>query len=62
MTRDCENCGSPSDVLVPVLRVYITPESWDSPGSSRTLDTPEAWCLACISLYPAEVIGEPTTE
>jgi hypothetical protein len=54
MARDCENCGSPSEVLVPVLRVYITPETWDSPGSSRT--------LSCVSLYPAEIIGDPTGE
>ncbi|MFM7616821.1 MAG: hypothetical protein ACKO72_05100 [Actinomycetes bacterium] len=62
MPRDCENCGSPSEVLVSVLRVYITPESWDAPGSSRTLDTPEAWCLPCVSMYPAEVIGESAPE
>lgn len=61
MARDCENCGSPSDALVAVLRVYITPETWDAPGSSRTLDTPEVWCSACVSMYPAEIIGEPPT-
>jgi hypothetical protein len=51
---DCENCGTPSVELVRVRRVYLTPESWDTPASRRVLEEPEAWCLTCISLYPAD--------
>ena len=39
---DCENCGTPSVELVRVRRVYLTPESWDTPASRRVLEEPES--------------------
>ena len=52
--RACESCGVEGDALAPVRRTYVTPESWDTPGVSRTLDEIERWCFACRSHYPHE--------
>ena len=39
-----------------VRRVYITPETWDSPGSTKTMDELEWWCFACRTHYPHEPV------
>jgi hypothetical protein len=56
MERVCENCAREDDELVPVHRVYLTPETWDTPGSSRTDDTVEPWRFSCRSQYLHEVV------
>ena len=56
MERVCENCAREDDELVTVHRVYLTPETWDTPGSSRTEDAVELWCFSCRSQYPHEVV------
>jgi hypothetical protein len=53
--RVCENCAREDDDLVVVRRVYLVPESWDTPGSSTTMPDLELWCFSCRSLYPHEV-------
>jgi hypothetical protein len=50
--RACENCARDDDDLVAVHRVYVVPESWDTPGSSQTVDEVELWCFSCRSQYP----------
>ena len=35
-------------------RIYVTPESWETPGSVRRLDEVEHWCFACCTHYPHE--------
>ena len=50
----CENCGRDAPDLARVRRVYIVPESWDTPASSTTVDTAEAWCYSCRAQYPHE--------
>jgi hypothetical protein len=50
----CENCAASEDELTLVRRVYVVPESWDTPGSSTTLEDPELWCFSCRSQYPHE--------
>jgi hypothetical protein len=51
--RVCENCAMPDEELVLVRRVYVTPESWDSPeATARTVDEAELWCVSCMSQYP----------
>ena len=50
----CENCAREDDELIPVRRVYITPESSDTPASSTTLEGVELWCFSCCSQYPHE--------
>jgi hypothetical protein len=52
--RACENCARDDDDLVAVHRVYVVPESWDTPGSSQTVDEVELWCFSCRSQYPHE--------
>ncbi|MHB8671440.1 MAG: hypothetical protein ACYDAD_12955 [Acidimicrobiales bacterium] len=56
--RACENCAreDPADDLVAVRRVYVVPESWDTPGpaSSTTVEPVELWCFSCRSQYPHE--------
>ena len=48
----CDSCGAEGEVLTSVRRTYVTPESWDTPASARTLDDVERWCFACRSHYP----------
>ncbi len=33
-------------------RVYVVPESWDTPGSATVEDDVERWCFVCITHYP----------
>ena len=56
--KHCENCGGEDDELMPVHRVYVVPESWETPGSSTTLDETELWCFSCRSQYPHEPAEE----
>ena len=53
--RVCENCAGEDDELVLVRRLYVVPESWDTPGSVTRVEEPELWCFSCRSLYPHEV-------
>ena len=58
MKRACENCGFESDDLALVRRVYLTPESWDTPRSERVLDDSEVWCISCTTQYPHQPVDE----
>jgi hypothetical protein len=51
---ECENCAYPDDALVAVHRVYVIPESWDTPASITVLEDTEYWCIACVSQYPSQ--------
>lgn len=52
MERVCENCGTPDDELILVRRVYVTPATWDNPGSQEIVEEAELWCISCCSQYP----------
>ena len=52
----CDSCGREETDLVEVHRVYVVPESWDTPGSEKTLTEVERWCFACRTHYPHEVV------
>lgn len=54
--RPCENCAAPSRELLPVRRVYVVPESWDTPGSHTICDEVELWCFSCTTHYPFEPV------
>ena len=54
--RVCENCAREDDELVLVNRIYVTPESWDTPGSSTRVSDAELWCFSCRSMYPHDVV------
>jgi hypothetical protein len=54
----CENCARDDDELMAVRRVYVVPESWDTPASSTTMDALELWCFSCRSMYPHEPADE----
>jgi hypothetical protein len=60
--RACENCATPDEELVLVRRVYVTPESWDTPASEQVLETPELWCISCLSQYPHDVVDPDDDE
>ena len=53
----CENCAHVDAGLVAVRRVYVTPESWDTPAAELVLDEVEHWCLACVSQYPCRPVA-----
>ncbi|MGH9186254.1 MAG: hypothetical protein ACRD0U_10645 [Acidimicrobiales bacterium] len=48
----CDSCGRDADDLVPVQRVYVTPEAWDTPERVEILADVERWCFACRTHYP----------
>jgi hypothetical protein len=48
----CDSCGREETELVAVHRVYVVPESWDTPGSEKTLAEVEQWCFSCRTHYP----------
>jgi hypothetical protein len=50
----CDSCGFETDQRWAVRRVYVTPQTWDSPGSTKVVDEVEHWCFACLSHYPHE--------
>jgi hypothetical protein len=54
----CENCAREDDELIAVRRIYVIPEAWDTPGSSRIVDAVELWCFSCRSMYPHQVAEE----
>jgi hypothetical protein len=54
----CTSCGFEATEVWAVHRVYVTPESWDTPGSERVMDEVEHWCFACLSHYPHELIED----
>ncbi|HEX5094994.1 MAG TPA: hypothetical protein VFX21_03240 [Acidimicrobiia bacterium] len=56
--RVCENCAFADDELVLVRRVYVTPETWDQPGSHQVVPEPELWCVSCVTQYPCELADE----
>jgi len=58
MERACEMCGTPDDELVPVKRVYVIPETWDTPASEQVEDTVELWCISCLSQYPHQLVDD----
>ena len=53
MIGTCESCGRDEEDLVLVRRLYITPESWDTPERIERGDT-EQWCFVCRTHYPHE--------
>ena len=60
MSTTCESCGADDPVLYAVRRRYVTPESWDTPGSDRLMAEVEHWCYACCTHYPHEPVGDDT--
>jgi hypothetical protein len=56
--RVCENCAREDDDLVTVRRVYVTPDTWETPGSARVEPSVELWCFSCRSQYPHEPVEE----
>ena len=50
-TASCDSCGR-EDRLERVRRLYVVPESWDTPGSVTEAEGTEAWCFTCRSMYP----------
>jgi len=54
----CGNCARDDDELVAVRRIYVVPESWDTAGSSTTMDEVELWCFSCRSMYPHEQVAD----
>ena len=61
VTGVCESCGRDDEVVVLVRRVYLTPESWDTPERVEVAGE-ERWCFVCRTHYPHEVVedGDPT--
>lgn len=54
MPGECENCGREDADLAAVHRCYVVPETWDQPGSSKTMPEVERWCFSCRTQYPHE--------
>jgi hypothetical protein len=57
-TGTCDSCGDGRDDLVRLHRVYVTPETWDTPGRAVVVDEVERWCFPCRTHYPHEPVAE----
>ena len=57
MTGLCESCGRDDEDVVLVRRLYVTPESWDTPGQVTEGDE-ERWCFVCRTHYPHQLLEE----
>lgn len=57
----CDSCGRDDEAVERVIRLYVTPGSWDDPGRVETGEH-EWWCFACRTHYPhtTEVAGPET--
>lgn len=53
---ECDNCARPDRDLVAVQRVYVTPETWDTPAAEQVVDDVERWCVSCVSQYPCRLV------
>ena len=54
----CDSCGHDTDDLERVHRVYVVPESWDTPGSVTVEPGVERWCYPCRTHYPHQPVDE----
>ena len=54
---DCDNCARDEAELLAVHRVYIVPQTWDTPGSETVDGETEHWCISCCTQYPHERAG-----
>ncbi len=52
----CDSCGRPDEDLVEVHRVYLTPESWETPEQVEVLPDVERWCFSCRTHYPHQLV------
>ena len=58
-TGTCQSCGRENEEIVLVTRLYVTPESWDTPGKVEVADD-EWWCFVCRTHYPHRIEGQDT--
>jgi hypothetical protein len=58
----CDSCGRDGEEVAPVHRVYVTPETWDTPGRVDVVADIEHWCYVCRAHYPHQAVDdeEPT--
>jgi hypothetical protein len=54
----CDSCGRDEDDLARAHRVYVVPESWDTPGSVTVQDEVEVWCFSCRTHYPHQPLDD----
>jgi hypothetical protein len=58
----CESCGRDDEEVVPVHRVYVTPDTWDTEGNVDVMKEVEQWCFVCRSHYPHQELGSDAPE
>jgi len=56
--RVCESCAREDEDLIAVRRIYLTPDTWDTTGSSTVVPGVELWCFPCRTMYPHELADE----
>mgnify|MGYP003576196710 CR=1 FL=1 len=52
----CDSCGDDGVDVVPLHRIYLTPEAWDQEERVDVLDTVEHWCFPWRSSYPHQLL------
>ena len=60
MISTCDSCGREGEEVVAVHRLYVTPESWDTPAAVKRVDEVELWCFPCTTHYPHERLDDGT--
>ncbi len=53
----CDSCGDDGVGIVPLHRIYLTPEAWDQEEKVEVLDLVEHWCFPCRTSYPHQLLG-----
>lgn len=56
-TGRCESCGTESDDVADVRRVYVTPSAWDIEERTEVQEAVERWCYACRTHYPHQEVA-----
>ena len=51
---ECESCARPGTDLVRVIRVWVTPATWENDNTQKVSEasSPEWWCFSCRTHYP----------
>ncbi len=61
MPTTCESCGRVEEDVIEVIRLYVTPETWETPEQVAE-GAPELWCFVCRTHYPHRVPGDTDTD
>ena len=54
----CHSCGDENVAVVPLHRIYLTPEAWDQEEKVEVQSEVEHWCFPCRTSYPHQLLDD----